>query len=329
MTLAEARHIDTAADLEDPAARRWRLIRRWTTISYFLAMVLCIFLVGVPQGRESLLLWILAGLGTRCLGRTWRSFGRVLRDWLPFTGLLIAYDYTRGIADHLGFTVHILAPAHADLWLFSGTLPAYWLQQHLYIPADPRWYDGLFTLVYTSHFLVTPIVAVLLWMRNRPEWLRFIGRIIGLSLVGLTVYVLYPSAPPWYAAHEGVIQPVVRLSTRGFQVLGIPHAGTLLASGQAAANNVAAMPSLHTATATVVTLFFITRVPRWARPLLAAYPLVMGFVLIYTAEHYVVDVLFGYLTGILVTLAAIAVERWLIRRRLDAILSLPESVPTG
>jgi membrane-associated phospholipid phosphatase len=253
--------------------------------------------------------------------RSWRSFARVLRDWIPFTAVLLAYDYTRGIADHLGFATHILQPAHADMWLFGGTLPTYWLQQHLYIPGDPRWYDGLATLIYTSHFLVTPAVAVVLWIRNRPAWISFIARIISLSLVGLTVYILYPSAPPWYAARAGLIDPVIRLSSRGFQVLGIPQAGTLLTSGQAAANDVAAMPSLHTATATIIALYFIPRVPRWARLPLACYPLTMGFVLVYAGEHYVIDLIFGYLTGILITIAAVGTERWLSRRTIALLLT--------
>ena len=33
---------------------------------------------------------------------------------------------------------------------------------------------------------------------------------------------------------------------------------------------------------------------RWARPLLALYPLAMAFALVYTAEHYVFDILLGW-----------------------------------
>jgi 4-hydroxybenzoate polyprenyltransferase len=35
-------------------------------------------------------------------------------------------------------------------------------------------------------------------------------------------------------------------------------------------------------------------VPRWARVLLALYPLAMTYALTYTAEHYVVDILLGW-----------------------------------
>ena len=32
----------------------------------------------------------------------------------------------------------------------------------------------------------------------------------------------------------------------------------------------------------------------WARALLAAYPIAMAFALVYTAEHYLVDILLGW-----------------------------------
>jgi membrane-associated phospholipid phosphatase len=309
--------VDQAVEAEpvDVRARRWALVRRWLTVGYFIALALCVAFVGVPEGRESLLAWALTALGIRCLGRSWRSFGRALRDWLPYTALLIVYDYTRGMADHLGFHIHLRAPARADMWLFHGTLPTYWLQQHLFVAGVPQWYDGFVTLVYTSHFLVTPIVAVVLWMYNRSAWLSFIARSMTLSMLGLATYILYPSAPPWYAANFGVIDPVVRLSSRGFSVLGIPHAGTLLTSGQATVNDVAAMPSLHTATATIIALYFIPKVPWWGKIPLACYPLAMGFVLVYSGEHYVVDVLFGYLYGVVITVAAVLIERWWKARR--------------
>ena len=35
--------------------------------------------------------------------------------------------------------------------------------------------------------------------------------------------------------------------------------------------------------------------PRWGRVLLALYPIAMTYALVYTAEHYVVDILLGWL----------------------------------
>ena len=70
------------------------------------------------------------------------------------------------------------------------------------------------------------------------------------------------------------------------------------------------MPSLHTATASLVALYGITRLRHPARWLLLAYPALMSVTLVYTGEHYVVDVLAGYLWAGLVMVAASAWEQW-------------------
>ncbi len=310
---------DSTEPATDPAAaayeRRWHLIRKRVAIGYLAAILAYSWFVGVPTDRRSLLVCILLGLAIRCLGRGWRSYGRVLLDWLPFTAVLMAYDYSRGIADNLGIAVHVKAPPAFDEWLTGGTLPSYWLQQHLYHAGDPRWYDAIVTITYTSHFLAMPIVAVTLWLRNRTDWAKFIRRILTMSLLGLATYILYPAAPPWYASQKGVVPPLVRLSSRGWFELHMNHAGNLLAGAQAGANAVAAMPSLHTATATIVAFFLIPRVPKWARLPLACYPLLMGAILVYSGEHYVIDLLMGYLLGAFVLVSNSWAERkWYARR---------------
>ena len=44
--------------------------------------------------------------------------------------------------------------------------------------------------------------------------------VLALSAAGLATYVLYPAAPPWLAAQDGVIEPIHRLSGAGWDVLG-------------------------------------------------------------------------------------------------------------
>jgi len=127
-------------------------------------------------------------------------------------------------------------------------------------------------------------------------------------VAGLVTYVLYPAAPPWLAAKDGVIPPVARLSARGWELLHSNHAGSLMSEAQVKVNTVAAMPSLHTATATLIAAFFFPRAPWWGKILLACYPLLMGAVLVYSGEHYVVDLLFGYLYAAVV-MAAFAIGR--------------------
>jgi membrane-associated phospholipid phosphatase len=85
--------------------------------------------------------------------------------------------------------------------------------------------------------------------------------------------------------------------------------------GQATVNLVAAVPSLHAAFVALVAMFLWGRVrPVW-RPLLALYPVAMGVTLMATGEHYLFDVLLGWLYAGLVMLAWGSWERRRLRSR--------------
>ena len=283
-------------------------MRRRAGIGYVVLLIVLVLFVGVPTDRGSLLLIILVGLGVTCLGRGWRAFGKVVLDWLPFTLVLVVYDISRGLATWAGLSLHEADIADADKAVF-GTVPTVWLQNHLLTPGSPHWYDALATLVYISHFLATPIVAAVLWLRDRAAWLGFIRRVIALSLAGLVTYVLFPAAPPWYAARDGVIAPVIRASARGWLWLHVNHAGNLLSEGQLASNPVAAMPSLHTAFASTIALFVAARVRGRLRLLVLLYPVAMGLALVYLGEHYVVDVVAGVVYALAVHMLVSIWER--------------------
>jgi membrane-associated phospholipid phosphatase len=267
---------------------------------------------GVPTGRTALAILIMSGLLLTSIGRGWRQTLQVFLDWLPFTAVLLLYDRTRGVADSLGISLHEADILHAERWLFGGMEPTLWLQQHLYDPQHVYWYDALCTLVYTTHFLTTPVLAAVLWLRNRTLWLRYITRVVVLAVAGLITYCVFPEAPPWLAARDGLTEPIARLSARGWIWL---HAGNLdatLASAQSDGSNpVAAMPSLHTAFAALAAMFVAAQLrSRW-RYLLALYPVAMGFTLVYTGEHWVLDIV----VGVLYALAANwLVSRWEARR---------------
>ena len=82
--------------------------------------------------------------------------------------------------------------------------------------------------------------------------------------------------------------------TDGWQLIG-GRTVELFNEGQASANEVASVPSLHSGVTMLVALFLWSRVPRPVRPLLALYPLAMGLTLMATGEHYFFDVLLGWI----------------------------------
>jgi hypothetical protein len=238
-----------------------------------------------------------------------REHLRFVRDWAPITALLIVYNFSRGLADH-GTTPHAIELVRADGAMFGGHVPTVWLQQRFYDPDTIHWWDVVASWVYFSHFVAALGVAVVLWLRERARWAAFMRRWFVLSAAGLITYYLYPAAPPWWAAKFGLLPDVARISTRGWHAMGLHGAGNMLNAGQLASNPVAAMPSLHTAFALLVVVFFFDRVRRRWWPLLLTYPLAMTFTLVYTGEHYVIDVLVGWVyVGLAVAVAGLA-ERW-------------------
>jgi membrane-associated phospholipid phosphatase len=225
----------------------------------------------------------------------WKQHLLFLRDWLPIALLLVVYNISRGYADDL-FAPHVTAMIDADKALAGGHVPTVWLQQHLYHAGQVQWWEVAVSLVYVSHFLTVPTVAVILWLRDRVQWARYMRRWFTLSVAGLITYFLYPAAPPWWAAERGFIEPVARISTAGWNLIGLHSAGNSLNALQVEASNpVAAMPSLHTAYALMAVAFFLPVVRKRWWPLLLAYPLAMTFTLVYSGEHYVIDVLVGWL----------------------------------
>ncbi|MCO8271009.1 phosphatase PAP2 family protein [Actinoplanes sp. TRM 88003] len=283
------------------------------------AFAVFVWLVGVPTSDPLTAfgwLWLATIAWRNYL--PWREHLLFLRDWGPVALLLVIYNVSRGAADEL-FAPHVTPLIDADVamfgWLTDGKIPTVWLQEHLYTKTVP-WWEVIITIVYTSHFLAVPTVAVVLWLRNRGLSYRFLRRWITLSMAGLVTYFLYPAAPPWWAWKYGYLSDeVLRFSTRGLDVIGLHGAGNTLNALQVHQSNpVAAMPSLHTAYAMMAVAFFLPMVRKRWWPLLLAYPLAMTFTLVYTGEHYVIDVFVGwlYVAGVFAVVGV--AERWWARR---------------
>ncbi|HET6210831.1 MAG TPA: phosphatase PAP2 family protein, partial [Jatrophihabitans sp.] len=323
---------DQPATADQPADRRLTVLR-WTAVTLWaLALLYWIYRVGLTFDRNTLISYVCAGLIAGSIGR--RGVLSVLRDWLPFAAMLVAYDLTRGAAEALGRPTEWHLQLDFDKAMFAGTEPTVWLQAKLKEPFPP-WWEILVSLIYVSYFFVPYVVAGVLWLRDRAAWRRFAFQFVTISFIGLIGFVAFPAAPPWAAAqcsaaevasgpadppciqapggkvtdggmlgrmqptHPGAAPYIERVASRGWNKLGIPQAKALVDEGQAGANEVAAVPSLHAAISSLLTVFFWPRVRKRWRPLLALYAVAMGFSLVYGAEHYVFDILTGWLlTGV-------------------------------
>lgn len=341
-------------------------------VTFLIVLVVNWSRYGVPFDRTTLLLWIAIGLACACVGRhpVWLAW--VVVDFVPLAAVLIAYDHLRGIADTVGLPTWWHPQIDLDRALTGGTTPTVWLQEHLRY-AHVRWYDVLACACYYSFFFLPYLTAGVLWLRGRRDFYRWSLRFVALSFVGFGLFVLIPAAPPWAAArcsaaqvaghpnapncmffgptasdgllgrmstHRPGTHPYVeRIVTRGFSELHLKVATSLLQEGRVSADAVAAVPSLHLGGTMLFVLFLWPRVRRAWRPLLVAYPLVMTFSLVYTAEHYVADCVAGALLALAVHRVGLVIERRIERRRnrsrpldtldrLPGVLVSPAAAPT-
>jgi uncharacterized membrane protein len=134
-----------------------------------------------------------------------------------------------------------------------------------------------------------------LWFVARDRFRRYVVMVSVIAMMAFTTYALFPAAPPWMASQLGELEPTTRSIGIVWSHIPIGNFDTLYEKGAAYSNQVAAVPSLHGAYTLLVALILWPLVPRWARVLIALYPLAMTYALTYTAEHYVVDIFLGWL----------------------------------
>ena len=241
---------------------------------------------------------------------------QLLITWAPLSLILVAYAAAAWVSAPLedgaatnrwGFGLHVAGPADADRALF-GAVPTVWLQERL-VDGTPRWYDAVAALVYVTHFVGIPLTTGLVWFRLRERFTAWVAAVLAFAALGVTGYVVYPAAPPWLASEQGAIGAVDRISTLGWNYLHLDVVGGLTATSQGGSNPVAAMPSLHAGAALLLTLFLWPSARGVWRVALLAYVVAMAVTLVYTGEHYVVDVLAGWLTAAAAVAGGAAVRR--------------------
>lgn len=244
------------------------------------------------------------------------SFGRTKQFMMrfgPFLGLLIVYDSMRSWADKLNPYINFLPMIDFDRWLFHGTLPTAALQA-VWWHGQVQWYDLYFYALYMLHFLVPVIIALILWRyRDRLFW-PFVWSIVLLSFMAFVTFVAFPSAPPWMAKEQGLIQePLTRISSNVWWEMGVKNFSEVY--DRLSPNNVAAVPSLHSAYPFVGAVFLILAFG-WRRAWWTVlYPISIWVGVVYLGEHYVFDVLAGIGYAVAAILTVLFFARRRVRRK--------------
>jgi hypothetical protein len=242
---------------------------------------------------------------TAAPARTWQ---RAILDWLPVLAIIVAYAVLHELADTLERGAHVQPQLGFDEWVFGGVAPTVRLQRELWHQGDPHWYDYTVWLVYLSHFVVTLTVAIVLWFVDYPGFRRFRVLLVTLTFAGFATYIAYPAIPPWLASVRGDMPHTVRVVKEIWLHLGLSGVAKVFGEQSRYAFPVGALPSLHAGWPFMVTLFFWPRAGRW-RILLVAYTLAMAFTLVYSADHFVFDIVLGWTYATIVYLVARAVWR--------------------
>jgi PAP2 superfamily len=254
-------------------------------------VVVLIAIIGIPTSRPAIFAIVGFGLLASCAGSA-AAWKRVVLDWAPLFAILTAYDILRGLASRW-LTPHALDQIRIDQWMFGGTVPTVSLQHWFYTPGVAHVWDYAAFVVYLTHFGLAFVVAAWLWKTAYPRFRRFAALFVALSFAGFFTYAIYPAMPPWLASREAILQPTSKIIDEMWSHIGLANGSHVLSATGGFANPIAAVPSLHAAYPMLILLFFWKSAPRW-RGVLVAYTLAMALTLIYTGEHYVIDIFLGW-----------------------------------
>jgi hypothetical protein len=180
--------------------------------------------------------------------------------------------------------LHLDPEATLDHWLAGHHTLALWVSNY---------YDN-------AHFVVTLGLVGWLWWSYPVLYRPLRTSLVLTNVIGLAVFWLYPMAPPRLFDPGRYVDVVA--NTHAF---GSWHSGTLAT----AANQLAAMPSLHISwavwSALALSRMFAGR--RWAA-VVWVYPCVTTAAVLATGNHWVVDVAGGVAVVVVSTLIG---DRWL------------------
>jgi membrane-associated phospholipid phosphatase len=224
--------------------------------------------------------------------RRMRSF---IIAFIPYATVWFGFTALRSLADEttLARTVNTAVP-NLERWIFGGQLPTTMLQDRFFDRNHLHWYDYFCTGIHWSYFLVPHTVAVLTWYKKPDLFKHYLSAMTLLLGVGLAIYFLIPTNPPWMApeAIDSSSAPIVyRIMTNVAEHIG----GGLYEAGYKVigeSNPRAAMPSIHMAI-TFLLVFPAFHFGRKWGYLALLYSACMGYSLMYLGEHYFVDVVAG------------------------------------
>lgn len=218
---------------------------------------------------------------------------RFIRDWGLVVAGFLAYSLSAQYAQRIDLPVHYTPQIEAEKLLALGNVPTIWLQERLYDGATGA-LEVFAIAMYASHLVVPLLLGVYFWFRRlNRAFFELATALIATSVLASVAFVLAPTAPPWLAAQTGALPEVHHILRLGLFDLGLEPLGSLIGDPDRY-NVVAAFPSLHAAFP-VVSIAIAVRygMSRRLVALLGFQAAAVFFSIVYTGDHYVVDILAG------------------------------------
>jgi membrane-associated phospholipid phosphatase len=214
---------------------------------------------------------------------------------LQMWAYVATYHMPNDDPDRLRARVRVRYPVVIDRAIGLGELPGLRLQRALARPGVIGRPDQVLIWSHWIWFLVPHSTVAFLLLRRPALFPRGAAQIYATFDLGLIGYWAVPTAPPWYAARQGLMADGRTPELRRMMVeYGESFWGSRWTPlyGFLGGNPLAAMPSLHFATS-VSAAHLLAETGRTAAVLSWGYAATLGVALVYLGEHYVVDLATG------------------------------------
>ncbi len=197
-------------------------------------------------------------------------------------------------------------PIRADRLLGLGQIPNVRLQRALSRPGEVTALDRVLAVVHWAWFVEPYLALAWILVARNERFARAARQMAAAYDLGCIVYFAVPTAPPWWAAEQGVMSEELGRVGDRTQVAGDPSVRRVMVEvgegtwGRAwpklyeslGGNPWAAMPSLHFATSLLAALL-LSETDRLAGGVGWSYAITLGFALVYLGEHYAIDLVAG------------------------------------
>jgi membrane-associated phospholipid phosphatase len=216
----------------------------------------------------------------------------VLQMWAYLAG----YEMPHDDPEALERRVRVAYPVRIDRAIGLGTTPAVRLQRAFSRPSRFHHLEKVLVWCHWLWFFVPHGTVIWLLLRHPERFPKGATRMYATFDLGLIGYWGVPTAPPWYAAEQGLMEDgktpelrrmMVEYGEEFWKTRWTPLYGFL------GGNPLAAMPSLHFATS-VMAARLLSETGRVPGTLGWGYAATLGLALVYLGEHYVVDLAAGF-----------------------------------